>query len=104
MYAWEAGVKTTYYLRSLAATQVEKSSGAEGVKTRKDADTTPAAPVDVVTPAAPTPTPTPSPLPTPSPIQKEQLDAAKVAKEKAEAPKKKYKLHVAEDSLCESCE
>ncbi len=26
MYAWKAGLKTTYYLRSLAATQVEKST------------------------------------------------------------------------------
>jgi ribonucleoside-diphosphate reductase alpha chain len=25
-YAWEAGLKTTYYLRSLAATQIEKST------------------------------------------------------------------------------
>ncbi|MFT5849865.1 MAG: ribonucleoside-diphosphate reductase alpha chain [Patiriisocius sp.] len=101
MYAWEAGVKTTYYLRSLAATQVEKSSvSAEGVKTRKDADAPPVAPVDVVVPAASTP----SPLPTPSPIQKEQLDAAKVAELAKSLPKKQIRLHVAEDSVCESCE
>ncbi len=36
-YAWEIGLKTTYYLRSLAATQVEKSTvGTAGTHLRKD--------------------------------------------------------------------
>ena len=39
LYAWEMGLKTTYYLRSLAATQVEKSTvGNEGTHLRKKND------------------------------------------------------------------
>jgi len=35
MYAWEMGIKTTYYLRTLAASQVEKSTvGDAGTQTR----------------------------------------------------------------------
>ena len=35
MYAWEDGLKTTYYLRSLGASQVEKSTiDAKGTQTR----------------------------------------------------------------------
>lgn len=100
MYAWEAGMKTTYYLRSLGASQVEKSSiSAEGTQVRKKHET----PVSEIVTTAKNDAPIPSPMATPSPIQKEQLDAAKTA-EVNEEPKKKFKLHVAEDSLCESCE
>jgi len=97
MYAWEAGVKTTYYLRSLGASQVEKSSiSAAGTQIRKKHDT----PVSEIVTSAANVESIPSPMATPSPIQKEQLEAAKVI----ETPKKKFKLHVAEESLCESCE
>jgi len=104
MYAWQAGVKTTYYLRTLGATQVEKSTiKAAGTQLRKKNHST------VISTPATTPkveSPTPSPLPTPSPIQKEQIDAAKVAVEKPAMPlpKKEIKLHVAPDAICEACE
>lgn len=109
MYAWEAGVKTTYYLRSLAASQVEKSTiAASGTQIRKKQGGT-TGPVD--TPAAPAETPVAannepvlSPMATPSPIQKEQIDAAKVAEKIATKPTGQVKLHVAADSVCESCE
>lgn len=101
MYAWEAGVKTTYYLRSLGATQVEKSTiNAAGTQMRKkhDAGTTPTA--ETTSPQAAEPTP--SPMATPSPIQKEQIDAAKVAAESKTKPQ--IKLHVAEEAVCEACQ
>lgn len=103
MYAWEAGVKTTYYLRSLGASQVEKSTiNTAGTQLRKKTD----APAQTEeTPVAPAPVaeaPTPSPIATPSPIQKEQIDAAKVAE--TQRPKKKFNLHVAEEAVCESCQ
>ena len=101
MYAWEAGVKTTYYLRSLSASQVEKSSiSTAGTQIRKIQGGSNGAIDTFVKDTASKP----SPMATPSPIQKEQLDAAKVTEEKVQAPKKKFTLHVAEDSLCESCE
>ncbi len=99
MYAWEAGVKTTYYLRSLGASQVEKSTiSASGTQIRKSHDT-PTPNVDVQGKNESVP----SPMATPSPIQKEQLEAEKVV-EVIPAQKKKFKLHVAQESLCESCE
>jgi len=99
MYAWEAGMKTTYYLRSLGASQVEKSSiSTEGTQIRKKHETPLAENAGAVGTEL-----VPSPMATPSPIQKEQLDAAKVT-EVIEQPKKKFKLHIAEESLCESCE
>lgn len=100
MYAWEAGLKTTYYLRTLSASQVEKSSiTAAGTQTRKKQDG-PVDATDIIGKGAPTP----SPMATPSPIQKAQLDASKVAVVQAAPIRKQIKLHIAEDSLCESCE
>ena len=122
MYAWECGVKTTYYLRTLGATQVEKSTISKaGTQFRKTAgsDSQPAAP------ESKTEAPTPSPIATPSPIQKEQIDAVKIAVAKttrgrrpdasveafrAEAKRftkedtVKVKLHVAEEAICEACQ
>ncbi len=104
LYAWEIGLKTTYYLRSLAATQVEKSTvGTAGTHLRKDTESN----------TGGTSMPTESPVvsaviasvtavtnegvsvsePTPSPFVQE------VATEKP-----KVKLHVAEDATCESCQ
>ena len=91
MYAWEAGVKTTYYLRSLGASQVEKATvGQTGSQTRKQKEGNFAAVTPVV-----------AAEPTPSPVTQEEIDAAKVAAQKNTDG---VKLHVAEDSLCESCE
>lgn len=102
--AWSCGVKTTYYLRTLGASQVEKSTiSAAGTQLRKksgaNAETTDA--TAKTEPAAATP----SPLPTPSPIQKEQIDAAKVPVPKEPVIKKKdIKLHVMEEAICEACQ
>ncbi len=105
LYAWEMGVKTTYYLRSLGASQVEKSTiNAAGTQLRKkhDEEGSSPAPEAVSHEAAPIV----SPLATPSPIQKEQIDAAKVAQIVAPTPAMmgQIKLHVAEDAVCESCQ
>ncbi len=113
LYAWEAGLKTTYYLRSLAATQVEKSTvGTAGTHLRKDGGTPkeePAVPASVPSPSFASPAPVAfaesaikSPMPTPSPFTKE-IREAEMAKEKP-APKAEVKLHVAEDAICESCQ
>jgi len=116
LYAWEMGLKTTYYLRSLGATQVEKSTvSTAGTHLRKNNES------NVITPANPvispvtsegvyvTPTPAavsaaiPSPIVMPSPITRASIDEEKVAKiEVHETPK--IKLHVAEDAICESCQ
>lgn len=99
VYAWEMGLKTTYYLRTLAATQVEKSTvGSEGTHLRKKDDTSQKQPESVVSTGA-----VPSPMPTPSPITKEAVEAGKVASEVPQS-KPKYNLHMAEDSICESCQ
>lgn len=111
LYAWEAGLKTTYYLRSLGATQVEKSTvGTAGTHLRKDtgspatgdtpAFTTPVpSPVSaLVEPAVVAAAPVPSPIATPSPFAKE------VQSVPVPAPKRPVKLHVAEEAICESCQ
>lgn len=128
LYAWEMGLKTTYYLRSMAATQVEKSTvGNEGTHLRKkhenkneDTDAQVTAEKSV-NPAGVVP----SPIPTPSPMTKETVEAnmvmsamkrrkeedvAQAAAEEVAVlssssnKPKKYNLHVAEDSICESCQ
>jgi ribonucleoside-diphosphate reductase alpha chain len=116
LYAWEAGLKTTYYLRSLAATQVEKSTvGTAGTHLRKDGEndrkpdatfdaknltgiSTPIAGMPVM--AAAVPTPVLSPLSTPSPFTKEIREAEAVEVK----PKSAIKLHIAEDATCEGCQ
>ncbi len=62
--AWEAGLKTTYYLRTLGATSVEKST----IDINKKYEPTPTpAPIPTPEPIMQTPTPTPPPAPTPTP-------------------------------------
>jgi len=101
LYAWEAGVKTTYYLRTLGASQVEKSTiNTAGTQIRKKHDAPATTGLD--TPVAPSES-VPSPMATPSPIQKEHIDAAKVT-QAALVPKKEIRLHKAPDAVCEACE
>ncbi|MEX0918116.1 MAG: ribonucleoside-diphosphate reductase subunit alpha [Candidatus Paceibacterota bacterium] len=113
LYAWEAGVKTTYYLRTLGASQVEKSTiNTAGTQSRKkrDADVQPEA-VEEAPTMMPTSVPAAtavmaeSPIATLSPITKESLDAEKVA---VSAPPKEamanVRLHVAEEAVCEACQ
>ena len=78
LYAWELGLKTTYYLRTLSASQVEKSTvGTAGTQTR----------------AKTTPTPAVS---APAPVL-EEATAPVVVASLGEQQEKKY-------NVCESCE
>lgn len=109
LYAWEAGLKTTYYLRSLGASQVEKSTiDAKGtqIRNKKDDSTTGAdrageempssvTTIEMITVSAAA---VPSPIDTPSPFTKEVVANAEVP------VKRQYKLHVAEEAICESCQ
>ena len=107
VYAWEAGVKTTYYLRSLGASQVEKSSiNTAGTQLRKKQDGQGGGTEITTEPIlSPAQEPIISPLATPSPIQKIHIDAAKVAHEMTKAPMhREIKLHVAQDAICEACQ
>lgn len=127
VYAWEMGLKTTYYLRSLGATQVEKSTvGTAGTHLRKTTDRE-ASEMPVASPATPEPSPTasdmrvqvsvqavaspvstaiiepiPSPIVVPSPITPAIIDSGKVELKPKMNPN--IKLHVAEDAICESCQ
>ncbi len=119
LYAWEMGLKTTYYLRSLGASQVEKSTvSTAGTHLRKNTEegsskeavipqvivsTVAVESTRVVTEMAEAPQPVRSPLATPSPITKEIIDAHKV-ETTGGATATKPRLHVAEDAICESCQ
>lgn len=94
LFAWESGLKTTYYLRTLAATQVEKST-VDSSGTQQREHKSPKA----EQPKAPTPAPIPSPMPTISPLTKESVEQGKVA-----VVAGGYRLHVAEEALCEGCQ
>ena len=61
MYAWDMGLKTTYYMRTMAASQVEKSTVqiSKYGETHNRATGTAAAP-EASTPAQPVPAPTPA--------------------------------------------
>ncbi len=84
MYAWELGLKTTYYLRTMAVSQVEKSTvntTQYGETHHRNAGTTekkepPAAPAPVAmtvpAPAAPK-APTPAPVPVQTPVAEIKL-------------------------------
>ena len=111
------GLKTTYYLRSLAASQVEKSTvSTEGTHLRKPNETQQKTVIDtpivsaeipfipsVVPVRASAPALILSPLSTLSPITRASIEAEKVAKEVSKQ-NPNIKLHVAEDAICESCQ
>lgn len=113
MYAWEMGLKTTYYLRSLGASQVEKSTvGTADTHMRKNTQEGSSKSAPAIASVAPVVAQEVSqsvisdgsilsPMPTLSPLSKSDLESQKVTQE---IPKIKPKLHVAEDSVCESCE
>ncbi len=104
MYAWEIGLKTTYYLRSLAATQVEKSTvGTAGTHLRKDAEsntgeTTMIAQAAVAETVAIPATQIVNEV-TPSPFTTEVR-----GEEVAVYEKPQIRLHKAEEAVCESCQ
>ncbi len=115
LYAWESGLKTTYYLRTLAASQVEKSTvGAEGTHLRTKGDGTSGSSQHMVQKGA-----VPSPIMTPSPMTQAVIEAGRVTvTTERSAPvavvsesvsvesisTEKYTLYVAEDALCEACQ
>jgi ribonucleoside-diphosphate reductase alpha chain len=88
LYAWAMGLKTTYYLRTLAATQVEKSTvstaqfGSTHTRDHTGHDTD--AMMAVPQASAPPPAPIPSPV--------------------AAVPQRTYILHKAPEVTCESCQ
>lgn len=115
MYAWQLGLKTTYYLRTQAASQVEKSTvntteyGATHTRQaaqKKDES--------VEQPAPAAPQPVASPISSPSPVTVGSPMAALHGGGGAETPQharqatqqsvSNPKIYVAEDSVCESCE
>ncbi len=105
-YAWEMGLKTTYYLRSLAATQVEKStvSTAQFGSTHKR-DEGPVQPVMTAEAATAAVSAIKETLkvaePIPSPIAVAQVaDAVPVTA----TPKRNFVLHRKPEAACESCE
>lgn len=110
LYAWEIGLKTTYYLRSLGATQVEKSTvGTEGTHLRKNGKdevgggniASAASNASSVGASQAVSGSVLSPIPTPSPITKASIES-----KKAEVSERKpeVKLHVAEEAICEACQ
>ena len=120
VYAWEAGLKTTYYLRSLGASQVEKSTiDAKGtqVRAKNDGPTrmedtqaafaaaalADASPVATLSPVSVEAAAIPSPIATPSPFTKEMVEHKHV-EAAVEKPKRAVKLHVAEEAICEACQ
>lgn len=114
VYAWESGLKTTYYLRSLGASQVEKSTiNTKGtqIRVREDKTAAPATKTMELPHTAAVPSPlhsipqmapqiaVPSPIATPSPLQKTDIEEQKLA-----VADRRHKLHVAEDAICEACQ
>jgi ribonucleoside-diphosphate reductase alpha chain len=111
LYAWEAGLKTTYYLRSLGASQVEKSTiSTEGTHLRKDTGSAREKDEAVAASGVASSSVEPvvhaeailSPIATPSPFTKMVREHEMEAVPVAAAPK--IKLHKAEDAICESCQ
>lgn len=105
LYAWELGLKTTYYLRSLAASQVEKSTvGEEGTHLRTLGDGSEgSARQHMVQHGA-----IPSLMSRPSPMTKEEIEAGKVAVlaqyEGGAESRGHHAVHAAEDAICEICQ
>jgi ribonucleoside-diphosphate reductase alpha chain len=108
-YAWAMGLKTTYYLRTLAATQVEKSTvstaefGSTHTRETKMSVEAAAAAVNAIKENLKTETPAPAPAPVAvaSPMMKVPDTAADAG---GAAPKRQYVLHRAPEVACESCQ
>lgn len=100
LYAWRMGLKTTYYLRSLAASQVEKSTVQTqqfGSTHKRSKEGTPAAPVSTLE----------TPIREASPVQAPSLTAVASsvsASGGAPARERTYVLHRAPEVTCESCQ
>ena len=119
-YAWRMGLKTTYYLRTLAATQIEKSTVSTqtyGSTHTRDSLTQGAAPVGshtqqqaipLTVPEAPVISPVstvPAPILQTVPMSAGAFGGIGAAIAPASAlPKPQYKLHRAPEVTCESCQ
>lgn len=111
IYAWEMGIKTTYYLRTMAASQVEKSTvnvAEFGNTHNRITATATVAPVVAPEPV-PMPEPIPEPAPTPEPIPEPVAAAAEpVAPVYKATPapleQSNFKLCRIDDPDCEACQ
>lgn len=112
IYAWEMGIKTTYYLRTMAASQVEKSTvnvAEFGNTHNRITATATVAPVVAPEPV-PMPEPIPEPAPTPEPIPEPVAAAAAepVAPVYKATPapleQSNFKLCRIDDPDCEACQ
>ncbi|MBI3574010.1 ribonucleoside-diphosphate reductase subunit alpha [Candidatus Kaiserbacteria bacterium] len=95
-YAWAMGLKTTYYLRSLAATQVEKSTVSTkefgSTHTRDHGEHTEVKPMMPIN------------VPAPAPVVVEALQSP-IASPVGIVPQRTYVLHKSDnDDICESCQ
>jgi ribonucleoside-diphosphate reductase alpha chain len=120
LYAWELGLKTTYYLRTQAASQVEKSTvstseyGATHLRSKEPAKQAIAAQSSV-----PTASPLGTSIPAPSAasfavsaysgvraerISNDAWEETPVSSQMSAPTAVKPKLHIAEDAVCEACE
>ena len=97
--AWSLGLKTTYYLRTVAASQVEKSTvsttehGATHLRKKEEG-----------APAVAAPQPTPVPLA--SPIVESPIHAVDLMRDTVPvmAAPRTYTIEKVEDAVCEACE
>ncbi|HLD26025.1 MAG TPA: ribonucleoside-diphosphate reductase subunit alpha [Candidatus Andersenbacteria bacterium] len=99
--AWHMGLKTTYYLRSLGASGIEKSTLEMTTKQEQSAPAT--APAIAVATAAPAPTLAPSPVR--EHASTVAVPAALRAAIKSGTLRATAKhVHIAEEAICEACE
>lgn len=109
MFAWELGVKTTYYLRTLAASQVEKStvSTAEFGSTHKRAGSSKgaeAAPEAVPAPSVAVAAPANQPATKSVPVEAAAPKAKAPSSETTIIDGKEIKLCKINDPTCEACQ
>lgn len=104
IYAWEMGIKTTYYLRTMAASQVEKSTVnvAEFGNTHNRATAT--ATVAPVVAPEPMPEPAPTPEPIPEPVVAAEPVAPVYKATPAPLEQSNFKLCRIDDPDCEACQ
>ncbi len=91
------GLKTTYYLRSLGATAIEKSTNSSNAKTGSLGDTPKVASLDAVGVSAPS---TPS-----APAAPElEMSAAATTPEKSYSEEEKVMCSIMNGGACEACQ
>ncbi len=96
MMAWKMGLKTTYYLRSLGATAIEKSTNSSNAKTGSLGDTPKVSTLDAVGVSAPA---TPS-----APAAPEFEMSATTTPEKSYSEEEKVMCSIMNGGACEACQ